>query len=754
MEVSELAARLGETFSAEQRAQLIAALLAAQPVDAPPVASVPGPPPEAVRDGTGLQAGPPITDSTSDEAEDSPEERARLLSILATHPSGLSGYTLLDAYRVPPSTIEFAMRDGQVTRAERGLGLNPNLWRAVVMKRALLALLSAFLAFSAHAGSVLTQGALNSELGTSCAAQGKAAPCITPAQMSDLIVSAAPGAAGTVAAAGTTQGSAAALPGQINDVTTVPAGSGVILPTAVGGQVQRVCNDGANLLLLYPASGASIGGLGTNAAMSVPVGQCATLVAVSATAWRLQAVGNPSAGIAAAAFYVSPSGNDSNPGTLASPFLTFGQCQIAMRASVNKTCYPRAGTYIMSTGLTLDHRDVGETWSYYPPDGINSAMLTQTGSFAFFTIQTGADEVTITGLAATGNEAISQSGCGSTSQAKFADAWLSAAASAGPNNLTLTYNVLNTFDCGVLLLEANNPTFSFNQLTNIGYAGLFLGHVTGAATQSIFQGNIFYDILPGGTPATNAYAVAGGAASTGNTSNITFLNNQAYNCHTWTCFNAHSGTNLYWYNNIAVFANNGGNVGLFSNIAQAPGTNVNNIMAGNIADSGANGSTINTSAYNMCGNVGCSSNTGITGGLIQNNVELFGSGNADQIYYSPIVTVQNNIGHLNPEQVSSITFAGGGSSASFTHGVANGVAATLAVNMSASYWPFPFPPGTLSIGGTNSGGFAICNMNQICQSAGGVAAGTYSDFSITATLHGMNGSPFTVSAGTLSLTAN
>jgi hypothetical protein len=125
--VAELAARLGETFSAEQRAQLIAALLASQPVFPGPHAgnqvTPPAPPPEAMRDAAALQAGPPVTDGTPNEAEDSPAERARLLQVLAANPSGLSGYTLLDAYRIPPSTIEFAMRDGQVARAERGLGL-------------------------------------------------------------------------------------------------------------------------------------------------------------------------------------------------------------------------------------------------------------------------------------------------------------------------------------------------------------------------------------------------------------------------------------------------------------------------------------------------------------------------------------------------------------------------------------------------------------------------------------------------------
>jgi hypothetical protein len=141
--VAELAARLAETFAAEQRARLIAALLAVQPTPSsqltangasepplapPPPASKPAPAKaggagSAMRDGAALCAGPPVTAETPNEAEYSPEECARLLSILAANPSGLSGYTLLDAYRIPPASIEFAMRDGQVARAERGLGL-------------------------------------------------------------------------------------------------------------------------------------------------------------------------------------------------------------------------------------------------------------------------------------------------------------------------------------------------------------------------------------------------------------------------------------------------------------------------------------------------------------------------------------------------------------------------------------------------------------------------------------------------------
>ncbi|HEY6461115.1 MAG TPA: right-handed parallel beta-helix repeat-containing protein [Polyangiaceae bacterium] len=89
------------------------------------------------------------------------------------------------------------------------------------------------------------------------------------------------------------------------------------------------------------------------------------------------------------AFYVSTTGDDTNPGTLAKPFLTLGQAQKAMQASkTSKTTYVRAGTYeptasggscvwgdASGSSIGLSSADAGETWSFYPPDGYGSAIL-------------------------------------------------------------------------------------------------------------------------------------------------------------------------------------------------------------------------------------------------------------------------------------------------------------------------------------------------------------------------------------------
>jgi hypothetical protein len=82
-----------------------------------------------------------------------------------------------------------------------------------------------------------------------------------------------------------------------------------------------------------------------------------------------------SANTEGAAFYVSPRGSDRGPGTVAQPFLTPAKCRNAMEKSSRKTCYLRAGTYKLSATLSLTSWDNGETWRYFPLDGVNTAIL-------------------------------------------------------------------------------------------------------------------------------------------------------------------------------------------------------------------------------------------------------------------------------------------------------------------------------------------------------------------------------------------
>jgi len=92
-------------------------------------------------------------------------------------------------------------------------------------------------------------------------------------------------------------------------------------------------------------------------------------------------------------YYVSPSGSDSNPGTLSAPFLTLSHAQSVMRVPGNaKRLYLRVGTY-SSVPLTFTPADSGEIWTYYPPDGYNSAIL-DGGSVG---MRTGVNVITIDG---------------------------------------------------------------------------------------------------------------------------------------------------------------------------------------------------------------------------------------------------------------------------------------------------------------------------------------------------------------------
>jgi hypothetical protein len=119
---------------------------------------------------------------------------------------------------------------------------------------------------------------------------------------------------------------------------------------------------------------------------------------------------------------------------------------------------------------------------------------------------------------------------------------------------------------------------------------------------------------------------------------------------------------------------------------------------------------------------------------------LFGSG---LIYARPIqLKIISGVGGSagiisGPLSIIGITPTGG----NFTPGIQNGVVATINVTLSNG-GSFSAAGGTLSITGTNSGGFHISG-NQLLQSSGatGTAAGTYSDFSVRATLASAVNSP-------------
>lgn len=90
-----------------------------------------------------------------------------------------------------------------------------------------------------------------------------------------------------VAAAGTTQATAAAITADLTVFSTVAASAGAILPapSAAGADDFFVVNAGANALAVYPPVGHKINAGATNAAVSVPVGKSAHLVYAGGVQW-------------------------------------------------------------------------------------------------------------------------------------------------------------------------------------------------------------------------------------------------------------------------------------------------------------------------------------------------------------------------------------------------------------------------------------------------------------------------------------
>lgn len=89
----------------------------------------------------------------------------------------------------------------------------------------------------------------------------------------------------SVAAAGSTQGNAAALAEGLNVVSAADGTKGVRLPTAVAGAVVIVKNTAAGALLIYPATGGAINAVAANGSYSITNLTSTMLVASSTTQW-------------------------------------------------------------------------------------------------------------------------------------------------------------------------------------------------------------------------------------------------------------------------------------------------------------------------------------------------------------------------------------------------------------------------------------------------------------------------------------
>ncbi|MBB2200707.1 hypothetical protein [Gluconacetobacter tumulisoli] len=91
--------------------------------------------------------------------------------------------------------------------------------------------------------------------------------------------------AGSLAATGTTQGSALVLAADVNLFTTVAAGSGAVLAAGGVGAWRKVLNRGAAPLLVYPPSGGAIDALAADVPAAIVAGGAAVFWQNNATQW-------------------------------------------------------------------------------------------------------------------------------------------------------------------------------------------------------------------------------------------------------------------------------------------------------------------------------------------------------------------------------------------------------------------------------------------------------------------------------------
>ena len=94
-----------------------------------------------------------------------------------------------------------------------------------------------------------------------------------------------PSVAGTVTAAGTTQGDATTLSKTVNIVTTASAGQGVKLPTAAAGLNIKVVNTTAVTIVVYPNTSDVIDGGTVNAGVNLAPYSSVELVAQDTQDW-------------------------------------------------------------------------------------------------------------------------------------------------------------------------------------------------------------------------------------------------------------------------------------------------------------------------------------------------------------------------------------------------------------------------------------------------------------------------------------
>jgi len=213
-------------------------------------------------------------------------------------------------------------------------------------------------------------------------------------------------------------------------------------------------------------------------------------------------------------FYVSPTGNDTNPGTLAQPFLTLTKAQTAMRVGgAAKITYIRGGTYTpaqvancdgdgVPCVLDLQSADSGTTWQYYPPDGYDSADITGgstgVGVGMYYMISVHVANVTINGLNLHNFQyAAVHSGSGASSGLTIENNFL------GNGTITTT----NTAPAAVSCFGCASLTVANNYIHDMGAWGVNIANANGVPNNMVVTGNFIQNTCTGRPDCSAIYEV-------------------------------------------------------------------------------------------------------------------------------------------------------------------------------------------------------------------------------------------------------
>ncbi len=385
------------------------------------------------------------------------------------------------------------------------------------------------------------------------------------------------------------------------------------------------------------------------------------------------------------AFYVSTSGDDTNAGTLMAPFLTLGAAQTAMRASSTiKTTYIRAGSYTLPTldcgnntscGFNLGGPDDGETWSYYPPDGVDSADFTggstSSSTGLVIAMSVSAPNVTINGLSI---HNFQYAGIGS---------------GGGATNLTVENNVIfngytatnSSNPAGISCYSCGNATISHNVIHDMAMFGVSMSTANGVDISNLLvTGNVVYNTCTANADCGALYVQDVTAAAT----NIRLTNNYVHDGNTFAGLGSGYGAALYaddCTSNVTESGNvvtgrNGSNTFMVHG-----GSNIH--QTGNLTDLASFGQHV--AVFQTSGVSGCS-NAAMSGNEYQNNIIIGGGGGGGYALlsgspmHSPTIT-NNDYYNYGGAAISS----GSGS-----YGDANAVR----VDPQISGWAYDIAPGS------------------------------------------------------------